>query len=598
MNSRRLSSARWGSRPPGPLQTASSSRSGNSRPSTEAVWSTRRGSSASRSTRASRTSCTRVGDGLLRADGRVLEQGARQLLQEEGVAVGLVDDLLERVGVRCAARRARRAARRGSRPGSAAAGRAGSRTTPASRGPGTPVGRCRPGRAGRPGCSPRAGRGTPRRGGRSSGGPRPPAADGRRRLPVRHIVSRVSKVRCLTASGLRSSSASSSRSPIIRSSRGTRGPGSMPSSVEAEGGLGLDLGGRVAVRDAAVGAHDVGQRHVGDGRAVGEAAPLQHGEALGGQRAAQLGRRCATCPCRARRRRPRPGRGRRRPRPPAPEGRRAGARGRRSVRWAASRGPPAPSVAARVPARGARPTASARPRIATGPIRSQRTYPTTCRAVASLMRMVPGSAIDCRRAATLIVSPIAVWSPSGSSPRLPTTTEPLLSPMRTSTGSRPGGVRSRSSRPRKRERREDRAPRVVLVGGRHPDQRHEAVAHEAVDRAAVEPQLLERQVRVPAEERVHRLGADPLGDRRRADDVAEEHRDRLVLALRRIRGRRLGLACERGSAVGAEALGRIGRLTALGASAAERGPAVRAEPRGGVRRLRRSRGRLRPRAAR
>ena len=65
------------------------------------------------------------------------------------------------------------------------------------------------------------------------------------------------------------------------------------------------------------------------------------------------------------------------------------------------------------------------------------------------MRMVPGSAIDCRRAATLIVSPIAVWSPSGSSPRLPTTTEPLLSPIRTSTGSRPGGVRSRSSRRRR-----------------------------------------------------------------------------------------------------------------------------------------------------
>ena len=71
--------------------------------------------------------------------------------------------------------------------------------------------------------------------------------------------------------------------------QGHAGAGVDPQLGQAERGLGLDLGGRVAVRDAAVGAHDVGQRDVGDGRAVGEAAPLQHGEALGGQRAAQLG---------------------------------------------------------------------------------------------------------------------------------------------------------------------------------------------------------------------------------------------------------------------------------------------------------------------
>ena len=112
---------------------------------------------------------------------------------------------------------------------------------------------------------------------------------GRRRLPVRHIVSRVSKVRCLTASG-----AEVVGRPVVAEThhlqqQGHAGARVDPQLGEPEGGLGLDLGGRVAVRDAAVGAHDVGQRDVGDGRAVGEAAPLQHGEALGGQRAAQLG---------------------------------------------------------------------------------------------------------------------------------------------------------------------------------------------------------------------------------------------------------------------------------------------------------------------
>ena len=146
----------------------------------------------------------------------------------------------------------------------------------------------------------------------------------------------------------------------------------------------------------------------------------------------------------------------------------------------------------------------------------------------------------------------------------------------------PGRREIAQQAPPQRERREDRPARVILVGGRHPDEGHEAVAHEAVDRAAVEPQLLQRQVRVPAQERVHRLGTDPLGDRGRADDVAEEHRHRLVLPLRCVRSRRPRLVGERASAAGAEALGGIGRLTTRRAPAAERRPAIRAEPRGGV----------------
>ncbi len=43
-----------------------------------------------------------AGHRVLRPGGRVLEHGPSQLLQEEGVAVGLVQDRLERVGIRSA----------------------------------------------------------------------------------------------------------------------------------------------------------------------------------------------------------------------------------------------------------------------------------------------------------------------------------------------------------------------------------------------------------------------------------------------------------------------------------------------------------------
>ena len=46
-------------------------------------------------------------------------------------------------------------------------------------------------------------------------------------------------------------------------------------------------------------------------------------------------------------------------------------------------------------------------------------------------------------------------------------------------------------------------------------------------------QLLEGELKKSVEQRVHRLGSDPLRQGRRIGDVAEQHRNLLALALRR-----------------------------------------------------------------
>ena len=82
-----------------------------------------------------------------------------------------------------------------------------------------------------------------------------------------------------------------------------------------------------------------------------------------------------------------------------------------------------------------------------------------------------------------------------------------------------------------------RAAGVVLVGQRRAEQRHEAVAEELVDGALVAMDLGQRQLEESIEQIVHRVGAEPLGQRGRADQVAEQHGDRLPLAgQRRPRG--------------------------------------------------------------
>ena len=79
----------------------------------------------------------------------------------------------------------------------------------------------------------------------------------------------------------------------------------------------------------------------------------------------------------------------------------------------------------------------------------------------------------------------------------------------------------------------DGAARMVLVGDRGPEERHDAVAEELVDRALVAVDLGEHEVEGPAHEPVDLLGVEALGQRGEAGDVHEEHRHLFALALER-----------------------------------------------------------------
>ena len=86
------------------------------------------------------------------------------------------------------------------------------------------------------------------------------------------------------------------------------------------------------------------------------------------------------------------------------------------------------------------------------------------------------------------------------------------------------------------ERGERRAARVVLVGERGAEERHEAVAEELVDRALVTVHLGEGRLEKGVDQGVHPLRSKPLGEAGGADEVAEEHGDGLALALQRAPG--------------------------------------------------------------
>ena len=77
------------------------------------------------------------------------------------------------------------------------------------------------------------------------------------------------------------------------------------------------------------------------------------------------------------------------------------------------------------------------------------------------------------------------------------------------------------------------AARVVLVGDRRPEERHDAVAGELVDRALEAVDAAAQDRHEVGHEPSPGLGADALGEVHRADRVGEEHGDLLALPLER-----------------------------------------------------------------
>ena len=133
------------------------------------------------------------------------------------------------------------------------------------------------------------------------------------------------------------------------------------------------------------------------------------------------------------------------------------------------------------------------------------------------------------------------------------------------------GHRVRLDRASDVERGQYRPARVVLVRDRRAEQRHEAVAQELIDGALVAMDLGQRAVEEAAQQRVHLVGAETLGERRRADDIAEEHGHRLALALQGA-ARREDLLDEMPGRVGLGRGGPACRLDRLAAGRTEPRP--------------------------
>ena len=171
------------------------------------------------------------------------------------------------------------------------------------------------------------------------------------------------------------------------------------------------------------------------------------------------------------------------------------------------------------------------------------------------MNTSPAPAACSSRAATLTASPVTSVSPSP-----PTTTSPVLIPMRASSPC--SAMAARIS-----DGRAHGAQRVVLVRDGDPEDRHHRVADELLHRAAVtledDAQILE----VAAHACAQRLGVRRLAERGRADEVAEEHGDDLALL-----ARGLSRSGQLGSARAAEA--RVAPVLAPAVRASRHGRGV------------------------
>ena len=163
----------------------------------------------------------------------------------------------------------------------------------------------------------------------------------------------------------------------------------------------------------------------------------------------------------------------------------------------------------------------------------------TSRQVESPIRVSPGSAACCSRAATLTASPVARLPPARASP---TTTAPVLTPTRIAI-SRPRSRAEGRVQGRQRDLHlgggADGPERVVLVDDRDAEDRHDRVADELLDRPTVALEDRPHRVEPAAHDRAQRLRVEVLAKSGRAGDVGEHDGDDLArLAGRLGRGER------------------------------------------------------------
>src|SRR5262249_27629726 len=126
-------------------------------------------------------------------------------------------------------------------------------------------------------------------------------------------------------------------------------------------------------------------------------------------------------------------------------------------------------------------------------------------------------------------------------------------------------------------RRPHRADRVVLGDPRHAERAHDAVAEELHDGAAVRVDRDAYRPVIAVHHAAHRLGIEPLVQRRGADEVGEDDRDDLARD-GVVGGRRRGDGAERGPAALAEPCVGRALFAALGTTRSQRLTAAAAEP--------------------
>src|SRR5262250_1768473 len=82
-----------------------------------------------------------------------------------------------------------------------------------------------------------------------------------------------------------------------------------------------------------------------------------------------------------------------------------------------------------------------------------------------------------------------------------------------------------------------RAPRMILMSDRRPEQRHDAVAEELVNGALVAMDFGQHQLEGTSHESVHVLRIQPIGYRGESRHVDKEHCDLLAFAFEGALGR-------------------------------------------------------------
>ena len=193
-------------------------------------------------------------------------------------------------------------------------------------------------------------------------------------------------------------------------------------------------------------------------------------------------------------------------------------------------------------------TGSAKPFAVCRPRSRSRNRSPIRRRVAPARTICPGSARACRRAARLGVSPTTACSCAEPSPtRSPTTTSPVAMPMRTASRSVP-----RVSRLAHRRFYLQPGPHrplgVVLMRPRIAEIGQHPVAHEFGDKAVIARDDAGNGVLIGADLLAQFLGVEPHRQGRRADEIAEHHRQLPPLGLARLpspapRGRVGGGGC-------------------------------------------------------